>query len=127
MPDYRFEREARTPYSESYTIEDDEHSLGRVDLHYTSSATYATVAVHQSLDDEAIQELIATIDDRLVSSADPYREDFIVTVWKGEETGVYADDPDMDDLEDEDGDDEADAGGGAATGAAAGAGAGREA
>ncbi len=123
MPQYRFEREARTPYSESYTIENNEHSLGRVDLHYTSSATYATIAVHQSLDDEAVQELIAEIDDRLVSSADPYREDFIVTVWRGEEAGVYADDSDMDDddmddddmdeLEDEHGETGARAGNGA--------------
>ena len=103
MPEYRFEREARTPYSESYTIEDEEHSLGRVDLHYTSSATYATIAVHQSLDDGAVQELIAAIDDRLVSSADPYRENFVVTVWRGEEAGVYADGPDLEpDSEQED-------------------------
>ncbi len=124
MPEYRFEREARTPHSESYTIEDDEHSLGRVDLHYTSSATFATIAVHQSLDDDAVQELIAAIDDRLVSSADPYREDFIVTVWRGEEAGVYADDPDMDDLDDEDEDGED---GRTDAGRGVGAGAGREA
>jgi len=97
MPNYRFEREGRTPHSESYSIEDDEHSLGRVDLHFTSSVTYGTLSVHTSLDDEAMQELIAVIDDRLVSSADPYRENFIVTVWRGEEVGVYADDPEFDD------------------------------
>ncbi len=91
MAEYRFEREARTPHSETYTIEDDDHSLGRVDLHYTTSITYATLAVHQSLDDEAVQNLIAAIDERIVTSADPYREDFIVTVWRGEEVGVYAD------------------------------------
>ena len=93
MADFRFEREARTPQSESYTIEDDEHSLGRVDLHYTTSVAYATLNVHQSLDDDAVQELIAAIDDRVVSSADPYRENLIVTVWRGEEVGVYADEP----------------------------------
>lgn len=97
MAEYRFEREARTPYSESYVIEDGEHSLGRVDLHYTSSATYATLAVHHSLDDEQVQALIAAIDDRVVSTADPYREDLLVTVWKGEEAGVFADAPEDDD------------------------------
>ncbi len=95
MPEYRFEREARTPHSECYAIEDAEHSLGRVDLHYTASVAYATLAVHHSLDDEAVQDLIAAIDERLVSTADPYREDFIVTVWRGEESGVYADEPDF--------------------------------
>ncbi|MEE8336879.1 MAG: hypothetical protein V3R95_02335 [Dehalococcoidia bacterium] len=102
-PEYRFEREARTPHSEAYAIEDSEHSLGRVDLHYTNSVTYATLAVHESLDDEAVQRLIAEIDDRLVSSADPYREDFIVTIWRGQEVGTYADEPDFDDVDDDGG------------------------
>lgn len=99
---YRFEREARTPHSESYAIEDDQHSLGRVDLHFTSSVAYATLAVHESLDDEAVQRLIAEIDERLVTSADPYREDFIVTVWRGQEVGTFADEPDFEDGEDDD-------------------------
>ncbi len=92
---YRFEREARTPHSESYAIEDEQHSLGRVDLHFTSSVAYATLAVHESLDDEAVQRLIAEIDERLVTSADPYREDFIVTVWRGREAGTFADEADF--------------------------------
>ncbi len=108
MTDYRFEREARTPYSEAYTIDDGEHSLGRVDIHYTASATYATLAVHQTLDEDGVQALIAAIDERIVSTADPYREDFIVTVWRGEEFGVFADDSELedeDDLEDDEDDD----------------------
>ena len=103
MPgEYRFEREARTPYSESYTIEDAEHSLGRVDVHYTNSVAYATLAVHESLSDDAIQELIAEIDEQLVTSADPYREDFIVTVWRGQEIGTFADEPEFGEGEDGD-------------------------
>ncbi len=104
---YRFVREARTPYSESYAIEDPEHSIGRVDLHFTSAVTYATLAVHRSLDDDAVQALVAEIDDQLVMTADPYREDLIVTVWRGEEVGVYHDDTDFDDEEFEDDLDEA--------------------
>jgi hypothetical protein len=101
MTDYNFEREARTPYSEVYTIDDGEHSLGRVDVHYTASATFATLAIHHSLGDDQIQELLASIDERIVSTADPYREDLIVTVWRGEEVGVFADDSDFDDDDDE--------------------------
>jgi hypothetical protein len=105
MADYHFEREARTPYSEVYTIDDGTHSLGRVDVHYTASATYATLAIHQSLDDERMQELLAAIDEEIVSSADPYREDLIVTVWRGEEVGVFADESGFDD-DDDDADEE---------------------
>jgi hypothetical protein len=99
MTDYRFEREARTPYSEVYTIDDGDNSLGRVDIHYTASATYATLSVHTSLDEDGVQALIAAIDERIVTTADPYREDFIVTVWRGEEFGVFADETDDEDDE----------------------------
>ena len=103
MADYRFNREARTPYSEVYAIDDGEHALGRVDVHYTGSAAHATLVVHTALDDERVQDLIEAIDDQIVTSADPYREDLIVTVWRGEEMGVFADDDSSEDGEDGDG------------------------
>ena len=100
MADYRFNRQARTPYSEVYTIDDGEHALGRVDVHYTGSAAHATLIVHTAIDDDGVQELLEAIDEQIVTSADPYREDLVVTVWRGEELGVFADD----DTEDGDGD-----------------------
>ena len=108
MADYRFNREARTPYSEVYAIDDGEHALGRVDVHYTGSAAHATLVVHAALDDERVQDLIEAIDDQIVTSADPYREDLIVTVWRGDEMGVFADDDSSEDGEDGDGDDDGD-------------------
>jgi hypothetical protein len=105
MSEYRFTREARTPQSEVYTIDDGEHALGRVDLHFTSSATHATLAIHHSLDEERLHALLEAIDDEIVTSADPYREDLVVTVWRGEELGVFADDSGLDDEDDEDDED----------------------
>lgn len=99
---YRFEREARTPYSESFNIESDEgDEVGRVDLHFTPSVTYATLCVAEGTSEDDIQDLIAQIDERLVMTTDPYREDFVVTVWSGRETGVYSDE-DEDDEDDDD-------------------------
>ena len=109
MPDYRFEREARTANSEQWVIETPEHSIGRVDVHFTSSAAHATLAVHLSVDDDEVQRLVAEIDERIVLSADPYREDFIVTVWRGEEVGVFAEEADGEDDEAEDDTSEEDA------------------
>lgn len=111
MPDYSFEREARTSNSEQWSIETPEHSIGRVDVHFTTSAAHATLSVHTSVDDDEIQRLIAEIDERIVLSGDPYREDFIVTVWRGEELGVFAEETDADPDEDgeaDDGNDEED-------------------
>lgn len=103
MP-YRFEREARTPYSEVFIIEDEDgNELGRVDIHFTPSVTYATLCVQDGMDEEAVQDLISQIDERLVMTTDPYREDFVVTVWKGREAGVYSDeDEEEEDLDLED-------------------------
>ena len=108
MADYRFSREARTPHSEVYTIDDGEHALGRVDLHYTGSAAHATLVVHAALGDDAVQDLIEAVDEQIVTSADPYREDLVVTVWRGEEMGVFADDDGSDDEDDGDDEDEDD-------------------
>lgn len=102
MPGYQFERDFRTPHSESYIIEAEDDEIGRIDLHYTNTAIYGTLAVVESLTEEQIKTLISEIDERLVLTTDPFREDFMVTVWTGREYGNYSDE----DFEDAAGDDE---------------------
>ena len=98
MPTYQFERETRTPFSESFIVVSDDEEIGRVDIHFSASGiVLATLCVPQAFVDDGIEELIAEIDERLVLKADPYRDDFIVTVWRGERAGVYSED----DAEDE--------------------------
>ncbi|MBI4497233.1 MAG: hypothetical protein HY689_04960 [Chloroflexi bacterium] len=91
MPEYRFERECRTAYSEAYTILDDEETIGHIDLHFTTSAVYGTLSVTEAVAGEEIHQLIGTIDEDLVMSADPYRTNFIVHVYQGREVGVFSD------------------------------------
>ncbi len=93
MLDYRFERISRTMQSEQYLVETSENAVGRLDLHFTNAKAYGTLVVHASLPEEEIEDLISVIDDRLVSSADEYREDFVITVWRGEEFGTFSEDP----------------------------------
>jgi hypothetical protein len=102
MPAYHFEREFRTQTSESYVIEVEEDEIGRIDIHYSNSAAYGTLAVSESMTEEEIRTLISEIDERLVLTADPFREDFMVTVWTGREYGNYSDE----DFEEEDGEPE---------------------
>ncbi len=97
MTDYLFERECRTPHSESYVIESGEDEIGRVDIHYASSTAYATLCVGEDMTEEDLHELASEIDERLVLTTDPFREDFVVTVWAGREVAVFSDE----DLEDE--------------------------
>ncbi len=86
-----FEREVRTPHSESYTVLDDGEIVGRVDLHIQAPNIHATLCTTPDASDDRVRELIDAIDEQLAMTADPYREDFIVTVWKGVPAGVYGD------------------------------------
>ena len=91
MPDYRFERDCRTPYSEAYIITLDENLVGRVDLHFARHAVSGTLCVGENMTAEDIQELIDTIDEEIVLPSEVARDDFIVTVYQGRETGVFSD------------------------------------
>ena len=91
MAPYRFERECRTPQSETYTIIDDESTAGRIDLHFGSSVVHGTLCVLENVTQEGVQELIDTIDEELVMTANASRGDFIVAVYQGREVGVFSD------------------------------------
>ncbi len=105
MSGYHFERECRTPQSESYIVELDDEEVGRIDLHFTASVAYGTLCVAESLTEDDVRELISEIDERLVLTTDPFREDFVVTVWAGRESAVYSDE-DFEGEEEEDDEDE---------------------
>lgn len=94
MPRYHFERETRTPNSESYIVVADDHEVGRVDIHYGPDIINATLCVPDNASEDDIQDLIGEVDERLVMSADPFREDFVVTVWLGRQAGVYSEEYD---------------------------------
>jgi len=96
--DYQFERESRTPYSEAYAIDDGGDVIGRVDIHFAlSGTTHATLCVPQDFDEDDIEDLIGEIDERLVLTAHPDRDDFIVTVWRGVQAGVFSEESGDDD------------------------------
>ena len=92
MARYQFERETRTPHSESFVIHSDGSEIGRVDIHYGEEIAHATLCVPETFSEDEIQDLIGEVDERLVMTALPFREDFIVTVWLGRQAGVYSED-----------------------------------
>jgi len=91
MAEYRFERECRTAHSEAYLIVVGDEQVGKVDIHFTPSIVYATLCIGEKMTQDDIQDLIDTIDEDLVMSADVARDDFIVTVYQGREVGVFSD------------------------------------
>jgi len=101
MADYQFERECRTPYSEVYLIAAGDERVGRVDLHFTPSIVYATLCIGEKMTADDIQDLIDHVDEELVMSADVARDDFIVTVYQGNEAGIFSDEEFEEDEEEE--------------------------
>ena len=87
---FHYERESRTAQSECYIVENEAGSRGRVDLHFAAPLVYATLCVPESWAEEDIQDVIADVDDRWAQTAEPLRDDLIVTVWRGQEVGVYS-------------------------------------
>jgi hypothetical protein len=103
FPDLRYDRVCRTPHSEAYLLSEGESPFGRVDLHFGTSVVHAVLIVERDLDDEDLHGLVQRIDDDLVWTADQPREDFLITVYRGSETGVISDrDGDEPDEEDDD-------------------------
>ena len=101
MPEYRFERQCRTSSSEIYRISEDGQSVGRLDLHFATEIVYGSLAIRPQLSEDDILALIEQIDEDLVLTAEVAREDFVVTVYQGEEVGTYSDETfDEDDEED---------------------------
>ncbi len=90
MSTYYFQRECRTPKSEVYNVLDDETTVGRVDLHYTSTMVHATLCVSEALTQEMIQVLIQEIDEELVDVVGVTRDEFIVHVHQGRDLGIYS-------------------------------------
>ena len=97
----RFERTVRTDSSEIFNVYGGARRVGRVDLHYARFEVHGTLLLDVDLTDDELQQLIDQIDEELVQTHDPEREDFLVTVFKGEELGFYSDEFESEDEEDE--------------------------
>ena len=87
----RFERQVRTEASESFIVYGGARRIGRLDLHYARFEVHGTLISEVELTDDEVQQLIDQIDEELVQTHDPEREDFLVTVFKSEELGFYSD------------------------------------
>ena len=88
----RFERQYRTATSEGYHVFAGDVRVGHIDLHFTLTSVYATLVLEVDLAEEAMLDLIDTIDDSLVLSAEVPREDLVVSVYRGRAAGLYTDD-----------------------------------
>jgi hypothetical protein len=104
FPELRYDRVCRTSHSEAYLLSQGDAPFGRVDLHFGASVVHGVLIVERDLSDQELHDLVQRIDDDLVWTADMPREDLLVTVYRGTETGVISDRNTEDKDEDEDDD-----------------------
>jgi len=90
MSKFYFEREARTAYSECYTVLEEDDVIGRVDIHFADTVVHGTLNVAESLTNDEIQDLIDTISEELIDSVGINRQEIIVHVHQGRDLGVFS-------------------------------------
>ncbi len=90
MAEYDFERECRTPFSECYTVLDEDRNIGRLDVHFADVIIHATLSIDESLTGDDIQELIDALDGELLDAAGIVRQEVIIHVHQGRDLGVYS-------------------------------------
>jgi hypothetical protein len=90
---YRIVRIVRTPSSEIHLVWRGETRIAQLDVHYAQDIVHATLVVEVDLSTEAEEELVAAIDGDVISSYLPSfdREDFLLTVFRGNEVRSYSD------------------------------------
>lgn len=90
---FKVTRLVRTQSSEIYLVWDGEKRVGQVDIHYAHDTIHATVIFETDLTVNEEEELLAQVDDDIVSSYLPRfeREDFVAHVFRGEEISRYTD------------------------------------
>jgi hypothetical protein len=107
---FKLTRLVRTHSSEIYLVWEADKRVGQLDLHYAHDTIHATIIFEADMNVTDEEELMAQIDDDIVSSYLPRfeREDFVAHVFRGEEISRYTDcSGAMDDMEDvDDGTDE---------------------
>jgi hypothetical protein len=100
---FRLTRLVRTRSSEIYLIWEEGNRVGQLDLHYAQDTIHATLILETDLSVTSEEELLTQIDEDIVSSYLPSfeRDDFLVTVFRGEEISSYTDSQSLEEDEDE--------------------------
>ena len=90
MAQYDFQRETRTPFSECYIVMRDDHTVGRLDIHYTDPVVHATLNVEELITSDGIQDIIDDVEAELLDAVGIHRQEVIIHVHQGRDLGVYS-------------------------------------
>ena len=101
MNAFRLVRLLRTQSSEIYVIWRGEQRIGQADIHFADNSIQANLFFESPLDNDEQRDLIRQLDDDVVSSHLPSfdRDQFIVTIFVGQEIDSFNWPPGDDDID----------------------------
>jgi hypothetical protein len=85
----KFFRLVRTPSSENWRIDSNNRVVGFLHLHFAGTV-YGDLIITKKISAETLEVILDELDSRLVDSVDD-REDFVFSVFNGEEIAFYSD------------------------------------
>ena len=93
MARYEFQREVRTPYSESYFVVDEsDRDVGRVDVHFPSGMVHATLVAHPDLPESEVRSIADRLIHEWSQTIGVDGPEVAIHVYQGDERGVFAND-----------------------------------
>jgi hypothetical protein len=92
MADFHLVRSVRTLSSEVYVVWDGERRVGQLDAHFAGSIIYGNLMIETDLSADDKERLYQQVDEDVISSYLPSfeRDDFILTVFRGEEVESFS-------------------------------------
>ena len=104
MANFKLSRLVRTVSSEIYVIWEGERRIGQLHLHFAHYTVHVTLMLEADLSLSQEEELLAIVDEDIVSSYLPSfeREEMLVTVFRGEEISAFSySPPGLDEVDEE--------------------------
>lgn len=93
MADYGFQREVRTPHSESFFVVDGEdQDVGRLDVHYPPGMVHATLVVAESVSQSDLRDIVNRFFNEMNQLVGVDGVEVAVHTYQGEDRGVFHND-----------------------------------
>ena len=93
MAEYAFQREVRTPHSESFFVVDGEdQEVGRLDVHYPLGMVHATLVVREAVSEADLKDIVNRFFNDMNQLVGVDGVEVAVHTYQGEDRGVFHND-----------------------------------
>lgn len=91
MAEYEFQREVRTPFSESlFVIDEADREVGRIEVHYPNGMVHATLIVSTELTESDMRSIANRFIQESAHTIGVDGTEIAIHVYQGDDRGVFA-------------------------------------